>query len=324
MRDEALDVVAQLLGRHRGVFDERDRLAVAPSSPSTGRARPRGSSRSPACAGGVEHLPHAAAAAGAAGRARRACHPRHQLVERARRRTPRTAATIRRRSIIARRCASSAGVALGVRQDEVVHHLDGRRPVLAGSAASRRARRAGRSNSIVSTAFCAGSGTRPIVASTMKPSVPSEPTMMRVRSTGARRIDERIEVVAADAAQHLREAALDLRRHAATPSAGIVAIRARLDAVARRGRVAPAGDRAAGSARARRRTAPRAARARDRWSCRRAPSARRSSCWPSCRRRWRGSPTTRRARSAGCAAAARRSARRAPRPARPAPSARRD
>ena len=44
----------------------------------------------------------------------------------------------------------------------------------------------------------------------MKPSVPSEPIMMRVRSTRSGRIDERIEVVAADAPQHLRKAALDL------------------------------------------------------------------------------------------------------------------
>ena len=43
-------------------------------------------------------------------------------------------------------------------------------------------------------------------------------------------------------------------------------------------------------------------RARGRWSCRRARSARRSSCWPSCRPPWRGWPTTRPARSAGRAA----------------------
>ena len=42
--------------------------------------------------------------------------------------------------------------------------------------------------------------------------------------------------------------------------------------------------------------------ARDRSSCRRAPSARRSSCWPSCRRPWRGWRSRCRARTAGRAA----------------------
>ena len=55
--------------------------------------------------------------------------------------------------------------------------------------------------------------------------------MMRVRSTGRDGIDERVEVVAADAAQHLGKAALDL---GGVPHAelGDGAIRARLDAVA--------------------------------------------------------------------------------------------
>ena len=45
-REKPVDVVAQPFGRDRGVLDERDRLGVALSSPSTGRAPPRAGPRS--------------------------------------------------------------------------------------------------------------------------------------------------------------------------------------------------------------------------------------------------------------------------------------
>ena len=47
--DETLDVVAQLLRRDRGVFDERDRLRRRLSSPSTGPAPLRGSDQMRCC-----------------------------------------------------------------------------------------------------------------------------------------------------------------------------------------------------------------------------------------------------------------------------------
>ena len=84
---------------------------------------------------------------------------------------------------------------------------DGRWRSTSGVAPSASSRS---SNSRVTSAFTAGSGTSPTVASVTKPSVPSEPTISRDRSTGADRVDEGVEVVAADPAQDLREAAVDL------------------------------------------------------------------------------------------------------------------
>ncbi len=113
---------------------------------------------------------------------------------------------------------------------------------------------------------------------------------------------ERVEVVAADAPQHLREPAFDLVRvlggQAAAPSGSIAtAARSPDDASASSSSVhRPRAERPC------RRRAALPARARDRSSCRRTRTARRSSCWPSCRRPWRGSPSTYRVRSAARAA----------------------
>ena len=79
---------------------------------------------------------------------------------------------------------------------------------------------------MASTALAFGSGTRLTFASSTTPSVPSEPTSSRARLNGARRVDELVEVVAADAAQHLREAALDLVGVRRAPAAGTVAVAA--------------------------------------------------------------------------------------------------
>ena len=126
---------------------------------------------------------------------------------------------------------------------------------------------------------------------------------------GRRRVDEGVEVVSADATQHLGEPAVDLvgvgagqRRYLAA-GAGQDRLAARSRRPAPRARAAPASPPT-------RRPAPRSAIARGRWSCRRAPSARRSSCWPSCRQRWRGSTNSRRGRSAGRAVSGDGSARR--------------
>ena len=196
---------------------------------------------------------------------------------------------------------------------------DGRCARIAGVASSASSRSA---NWIASTALAFGSGTSATFASRTTPSVPSEPTISFARLNGCRRIDERVEVVAADAAEHLRDSGARSRPRTSRAVAPDLAIARRLERVAPRTAASSSRRRrAAGSARAIRPTARRAARARDRWSCRRAPSARRSSCWPSCRRWWRGWRSRCRARSAGRAAAAPRSARRARCPARRAPSA---
>ena len=97
------------------------------------------------------------------------------------------------------------GALFRVVEDEAVHHLDRRRAMTqehSGVAASASSRS---SNSIVSTALAAGSGTRLIFAATTRPSVPSEPTISFARLNGLAGVDELVEVVAADAPQDFRE-----------------------------------------------------------------------------------------------------------------------
>ena len=129
-----------------------------------------------------------------------------------RRRTRRTGARSRPAGSSLRRCASSAGMFARVRQDEIVHHFDGRGTVpqhqrRGAERVEQRARTRSSARPSAPAAAPAGS-----VASTMKPSVPSEPTMMLREIDGPRRIDEGVEVVAADPAQHLRKAPVDFRR----------------------------------------------------------------------------------------------------------------
>ena len=135
-----------------------------------------------------------------------------------------------------------------------------------------------------------------------------------------RRIDELVEVVAADAAEHLGKAALDLGTR--SPSQA----HARRGGIQRRGPSRRRLDRAHPgaadeSASPSRRRAPRRVRARGRWSFRRQPIAHRWSCWRSSRRASRGWRWRCRARIADRAGEAQRSTRRAPRRARPTPSA---
>ena len=140
---------------------------------------------------------------------------------------------------------------------------------------------------MASTAFAFGSGTSATFASTTMPSVPSEPTISLVEIERRVAIDEGIEVVAADAAQHLGISRRDLvgMRRGELPHLAIAGAFERVGRAQRvdlaRGAIAEVHDRC-------RPTAPPAVRARDRSSCRTSPTARRSSCWPSCRRWWRG------------------------------------
>ena len=150
-REETVDVVAQPLRRDGRVFDERQRLARRPSSPSTGRARPRAGSRpAPGAAGSVSARGSGSRDRWPQGRVRArpgaAAAPR-----RGRRRTRRTAA---------RRVALDEGLAQRVRgrrsvarviEDEAVHHLDGRRPWPRMSGVARQRRRAGRRTGSTST-----------------------------------------------------------------------------------------------------------------------------------------------------------------------------
>ena len=95
---------------------------------------------------------------------------------------------------------------------------------------------------------------------------------------------QRVEIVAADPALHLREMRFDrvgLARGDA-PAGRARAARAATAAAGRRGRARP--DR---NARARRPPAPRRSRARSRGCCRSAASARRRNCCRPCRRWWR-------------------------------------
>ena len=129
-----------------------------------------------------------------------------------------------------RRRRSSDGVLLRVVEDEAVHHLDRRRAVL-----ENRRRRFERFEQIGELdrqhRFRRGSGTSLTFASRTTPSVPSEPTISRVRLNGARRVDERVEVVAADAAQDLRVTASISRRVVARKPPD-VAVARRLERVA--------------------------------------------------------------------------------------------
>ena len=160
-------------------------------------------------------------------------------------------------------------------------------------------------NWIASTALAFGSGTRLSFAASTTPSVPSEPTISLARLNGRSAFDELVEVVAADPAQDLREPPLDLVARGVRASSRDRAVARAFEAVAARMRASSSSASiAARSARPSRPTARLPARGRDRWSCRRAPTARRSSCWPSCRRSWRGWPSRRRARTAARAAAA--------------------
>ena len=152
---------------------------------------------------------------------------------------------------------------------------------MAPSASSRS------SNSIVRTALARGSGTRLSFASTTRPSVPSEPTISLARLNGLERSDELVEVVTADAPEHLWKAALDFRRAVARNLLDR-AVAAGLERLAGARRLELRRHRAAENESACRRPARRRARARGRSSCRTEPTARRSSCWRSCRRWWRG------------------------------------
>ena len=171
----------------------------------------------------------------------------------------------------------------------------------AGCAAWRRARRAARRTGWPARPW-PGSGTSPSVASSTTPSVPSEPTISFAQIERAGRGRRTRRGCSRRRGAGPSGSGARFRPRASRPAAGTVAVALRLEESPRE------------ASRARRvtgRTARRdpsasttSARGRDRWSCRRRPSARRWSCWPSCRRSWRGWRWTCRARSAGRAAAA--------------------
>ncbi len=125
---EARDVVAQPLGRHRRVLDERDGFGIAFHAHRQAERRLPDVPH-PRLGRGVGQVPDQAADASSGQVALERLHARDDLVQVRRRRTPRRAASAGGPMTICRRAASSVGMARGVPEDEGIHHLDGRRPV---------------------------------------------------------------------------------------------------------------------------------------------------------------------------------------------------
>ena len=119
-------------------------------------------------------------------------------------------------------------------EDESVHHLDRGRLV-----PKNRRRRAERVEQVVELdrqhRLRLRQRHQVELAPTTTPSVPSEPTMIFARLNGCERIDERVEVVAADAAQHLGKAALDLVAACRSASSADRSVAVRLRASSLRG-----------------------------------------------------------------------------------------
>ena len=121
-------------------------------------------------------------------------------------------------------------MALGVRQDEVVHHLDRGRAVL-----QHQRRRAERIEQVIELDRHHRLLRRQRDQSDLRVDDEAERAFGADDDAGeidrSRTIDEGVEVVAADAAQHFRKSPIDLRS-VSKPKLGNRAIRARLDAVA--------------------------------------------------------------------------------------------